>query len=276
VDFYNDILHRDHFILTIAGETGSDKSSAAQELAMARQQDFRADQIQFESELLLTEIEKSRPGDVFIRDEALPMVGIGSGRIENEIHIVLDTLRQRKNSLILVSPSIERVATSHYNLETVDISDDQQYVRLGVKEPLTDKFIGYILVKIHYNNPVWKEYQLRKMAFLKRVVSRRLSSGANIPELARKVLEKLDLENLRRKAELHLAVHEEYPNLTTGEEKLVYTKLEQLVRIERAKRESLRQAQPQIQPSVRTRKSVKHNPVQQNTQKTEDRSQQEI
>ena len=230
-DFFHELKEKDHRIYVIGGETDSGKSSAGCELAQFKQPTFTAAQVEYEPELVLKLVEFSKPVDVFIKDELLALSGTGSGRVEKDLKIMEGTLRERKNSLIFISSANENVPSAHYQLETIQWSTDKAYLKIGVRYPRTDDFMGFILVPIHWNNPVWVEYHKKKMEFMDRVVHRRLKSGTDIQEKAETLLKELNLEVDRKSAERKLRIREKWPNLSIGEERSVAVRLEQLIRL---------------------------------------------
>lgn len=206
-----------HLVLTIKGKTGSFKSSVAQEIALRFKKDFDPKNIVFDNNSLLNLASKSKPGDWFIRDESPFEFGVGSYRSEKQVQVLAETLRMRKNSLIFIAPTDRPVLTSHYVLETLDFTTDYKYVRVGVIDPWTQKYIGFILVEIHWNNKVWKEYLGIKQQFLEAVVKMDFSTN-NIDEDAMNLLSHKEFEQCRNRKEVVVLAKRVFKSGRTGTE----------------------------------------------------------
>jgi hypothetical protein len=222
-------LHH-HIVLYITGYTGTFKSSVAIELGLKFNPTFSALSVVFDNQALLNLASQSQPKDWFIRDESPFEFGVGSWRIEKQVQILSETLRQRQNSLIFISPTERSVLACHYILETLDVTEDNKYVRVGIIDPKTRKYIGFILVEIHWNNPIWTEYQKRKDLFLTQIVKMDFGE-ANIDEDAERILADKGLEECKNKKELIVLAKSLFKSTRTGTElDYIITRAIQLLR----------------------------------------------
>lgn len=230
-DWWEDVKSKDHAVLFIHGQTGTLKSSSGQEVAMILQEDFKPDQISFSSDELLRRFRTSKPGETYIRDESPDLFGIGSVRIASHVNMLAEALRQRGNSLIFIAPTQNKlIEPAHYNLKTVaPLTVDGKYVRLAVQEPDTQRYLGAIMLEIHYDNPVWIEYQKAKKAFLERVPLGEFRE-LDINEMAKEALGKIDLEKDKTGKERLLRIREIFPNITTREVSDVCIRVNQMIR----------------------------------------------
>lgn len=210
-----DLQH--HVVLYITGRTGTFKSSVAQEIARTLNPNFQAKDIVFDNQSLLNLAYESKPKDWYIRDESPFEFGVGSWRIEKQVQILAETLRQRQNSLIFISPTERPVLTAHYILETLDMSEDNKYARVGIIDPYTRKYIGFILVEIHWNNPTWLEYQEKKKIFMEAVVKMDMGENNLQVDSERLLAEKSFLDCKNRK-ELVVLAKELFKASRTGTE----------------------------------------------------------
>lgn len=225
----NGDLHH-HIVLYITGYTGTFKSSVAIELGTKFNPNFTAESVVFDNQALLNLASISKPKDWFIRDESPFEFGVGSWRIEKQVQMLSETLRQRQNSLIFISPTERSVLACHYILETLDVSEDNKFVRVGLIDPKTRKYIGFVLVEIHWNNPAWLEYQKRKDLFTEQV-SKMDFAEANIDEDADRILADKGLMECKNKKELIVLSKNIFKSGRTGTElDYITTRVIQLLR----------------------------------------------
>lgn len=232
--WWDDIKSKDHIILYIFGETDTFKSSVAQEIAKAIEPSFKADQIVFDNSELLNVFKTSKPKMNYIRDESPDLYGAGAGRINSMILLLAEALRQRGNGLIFVCPTqkgTNLIESCHYNLRTIPpLSDCGKFIRLGVLDPQTQSYLGYILIKITFNTPMWKEYQKRKGLFLEKVPQGMVRT-INIEEMAKEALCKIDVKIDINRTERRLRLRELFPNISIAEQDQIAIRMEQILRI---------------------------------------------
>lgn len=224
---------KNHVVIFIFGETGSFKSSVAQSLAIKfAPKTFSADSIVFDNNDLLRIVERSMPKDWFIRDESPFEFGVGSFRIEKQIQILAETLRQRQNSLIFIAPTERPFMSAHYILHTIDLSEDNKYARVGIMDPTSRRFIGFILVEIYWDSEIWKNYQKEKEEFLEDVIKMDFGEP-NIEEDALRVLGDKRMEQVKTKKELVILAKEIFKSSRTGTEiDYICTKANQMIRMQ--------------------------------------------
>lgn len=230
-------------IIHIKGDTGTLKSSTAIELCKIIDPTFNPNRIQFEYEQFREAINQSQPKDTFQLDEQLFTHGTGTTRIINDLSNIIETLRKRQNSLILVSPELKYFPEEKftYTLETIDDSitatcpNNQKpheprlckcymekncniqhaHVRLAVmKEQI---YLGFYIIKINWNNPVWKEYTKKKDEFMEAVRQSQIHHH-DYKKVAEKIMNHKDYQHYQKnKKGLRILIEQIYPNLTTTE-----------------------------------------------------------
>lgn len=213
-----------HIVLFIHGETGTLKSSAAQVLAQKIQPDFRAEQIVFTNPGIRELMPTLGTKTVIIRDESPKDYGIGSGRSAQQVQEYAETLRQEEKSLIFIRPVDEYFPSAHFKLRTIDHSSDFRFVRLGVLEPHSNRYLGFIVVEITPNNALWNAYQLRKKDFLKRVLNEDMAQ-MDYAVKAKAITEREDYPLAKNKKDLKLLIVKEFPRLTIAEIDLILSEL---------------------------------------------------
>lgn len=94
----------DNFVtILIVGSQGTIKSSVGQNKAFHIDPSIKADKnIFFVYEAFRNALANSQPKQTFILDEQIFLHGIGSVRIINEVQGIIETLRKRQNSMILI------------------------------------------------------------------------------------------------------------------------------------------------------------------------------
>jgi len=240
----------------ITGTQGSFKSSLG--ITIAEENDptgFAPDRICFTYQEFENKIRNSKPREWIMLDEEIFQHGIGAGRIINSIQTFIETLRQRQNSMIIISPEgkyfPEEIFT--YTLETIDRSiigkckekkkpheirtcphkphtNIKATIRAGIKKDNT--YIGFYTTPIKWNNPLWKEYQKKKNQFLNTVIKQHFTK-IDYEKIAKKILENPETKKYRTTKQLKLLLEKKHPNLTIGEKELIIEE----IKIQRRKKE---------------------------------------
>jgi len=100
--FFADLKHRlfgikpDHVVIYLWGDTGTYKSSVAQEIASMLYPDFCEDNIVFTSRDITEAIKSLHGNNILIRDENPAEFGVGTRRIAHEVSMYTETLRKSK------------------------------------------------------------------------------------------------------------------------------------------------------------------------------------
>jgi len=237
-----------HFLIMIRGvrgltTTGTFKSSSGIEIARMFDKQFNANKIAFHNEELLNKIQqlakvteqgKEIP-QVFVRDETPESL---RRRASVEFSIVAESLRDSRISLILIKPVMEDLDLAHYILEPFLITKDMKKVRLAVYNHGSSQYRGYYELKIHLNNPVWKEYMKLKKKYEELVIQRKV--GVFDPkEYAKKFLKKHSIEAVSQirkdgtikviQTRLMRYLSREFYNLTHEERKFIADEIKEQI-----------------------------------------------
>ena len=244
----------DNFVtILIVGEQGSIKSSVGQQLALRTDENFKSDNISLFYEDFRHKISISKAGQTFILDELVFIHGIGSHRILNEIQTTIETLRKRKNSMIVIAVEEKYFPENIFTfvLETIDKcllgtceakpklheirkcpsikhNIKKAYVRLAVKKK--NVYLGFYIQEIIWNDNVWKGYETLKEAFLKKVITQDFVK-LNFTEEAKKIRLMPEANNYQTIKQIKLFLEKHRPNLTVIEKEL----LAEEIRLQREK-----------------------------------------
>jgi hypothetical protein len=234
-------------VILILGQQGSLKTSVAIEKATEMDSNFKADNICFTYDYFKDKLMNSQQGEAFNLDEQVFSFGSGSMRIMGEIQTIIETIRIRKNPLIICS-----VTNKYFNediftfvLETVDkcligICESnaiphetrtcqcqkheivEAYVRLAVKK--NGHYIGLYIQKINWNNQSWKDYQPRKQSFMTQVLTSDFQK-LDYEKRADELLKLPECEVIKTLKGFKLIVQKNIPKLTIGESELLATQM---------------------------------------------------
>lgn len=220
------------------------KSSTGQEIATINDETkFRADKVCFTYQEFRDKFEKSKPKEWFIQDEQVFLHGVGSGRIVESIQTLIETLRQRQNSMIVISPEGKYFPESifTYVMETIDRSilgrckhnnnlheirtcphrphiDIEATVRLAVKKE--NVYIGFYTIPITWKTQIWQEYYKRKVEFTRKVLTEDFQK-IDYERLAKEVMSLPNNKDYKTHKQLKLLLEKKYPNLAVGEKDLI-------------------------------------------------------
>jgi hypothetical protein len=238
----------DNFItILITGEQGTIKSGTGQAIVQEKiQPEFTAKQISFLYEDFKKMLGESKPGETFILDEQVFMHGTGSIRIIDEIQSIIETLRKRRNSMILIAVEDkyfpEEIFT--FTLETIDNTilgtcpfhmklheirtckefNEQDHhiekiiVRLAVKKKM--QYIGLYTQEIIWNNQIWLDYSKKKDEFLELAKIQKFGK-IDYENLANEILRLPESALYQKTKEIKLLLEKLFPNLTIGEKELI-------------------------------------------------------
>ena len=244
--FYDEMDGTDNMVAWIYGRTGSGKSSVGISLADRKdksQGGFTAKNIVFDNLGIKSTVAKSEKGHSFVRDETVRDFGEGSKQLLNTIQDLTETLRKRRNSFFLLSPVIKGVAFVHYYLEVLQSSVSLEenaikeaiesglkviHFRVGVQNNL-GTYLGYIVVEVPVDNPIWLDYQKLKDDFLEMMASGERQSGLDIVGEAKRFRDEIDLEKYVRKGE-RLNFIKMNSNYTLGQCKSIAIEMERVIR----------------------------------------------
>ena len=231
----------------ILGTQGSFKSSIALTIAKKFDENYNAERISFGYEEFRKKIEESKPKQFFQLDEQVFKHGTGTTRIIQDINNLIETLRKRQNSMIIVSPERkyfdENLFT--YTIETIDTSikatcpHNQElheprncacyeektceiktcYVRTAVKKE--GIYLGFYVIEIDWNNQLWDDYQIKKDRFMEEIVQDKLHN-MDYQKIAEDIINDEEFEHYKKtKKSLRLLIEQKKPNLTIGESELI-------------------------------------------------------
>jgi len=244
-DFDTELKSRDQMILWIFGLTGTGKTTVATEKAKDIDANFSANNIVFDNNELREKVNKSQPGDTFIRDETVKDFGEGRDQMLAEVQDMTETLRKRRNSFFLLAPVVKGIPFVNFYLEVLqsDVSLEHKALARLVKKGLKyihfrvgiqsreGYYLGYIIVKSEVNNPIYTEYIKAKDRFLEEMASGSRVSGLDYEKEGRKILEKINLEKYRKKGERYNYIKMN-TNFTMGQCRSIHIELERILREE--------------------------------------------
>jgi hypothetical protein len=227
----------------ITGQQGSMKSSVAIEIAMENDPTFCVDRICQTYQEFKEKLEKSNPKEWFILDEQVFMHGIGSGRIIDSIQTLIETLRQRQNSMIIISPEKKYFPEDlfTYTLETIDKSligecpetkeahdirtceyrphiNIDAVVRTAVKKD--KEYIGFYVQEIHWETPIWKAYYKKKILF-NQTILREDFQKIDYRQIAIEIANNPKSIPYKTSRQIMLFLEKNYPNFSVGEKGLL-------------------------------------------------------
>jgi hypothetical protein len=237
----------DNFLtILLLGEQGTFKSSVALCLSEMLDDNFKINNVAFLYEQFNNLISNSVPTNAFMLDEQVFLHGVGSIRIINDLQNIIETLRKRQNSMVLVGVEgkyfPEEIFT--FVLETIDSCIlgtceknnslhevrnceyaeannhlcDKLYVRLLVKK--MGKAIGFYVQKIDWNNKLWLDYLPLKDVFLEKAKNRNFSK-LDYEGIARELLQEPELSGYNKIGDFKLLLEKRFPNLTSEEKRLL-------------------------------------------------------
>lgn len=161
---------------------------------------------------------------IAIQDEEPESVGMGSYREAIELKNIQEITRKHQLSLVFCSPTERVHDTAHFRLEIVEKSIKERVLHIGLRDPKTMKYIGYVILPVPPNShPVWKEYMSKKDEFITDVLMRR-TSRLDFSKICGEIKANTDVLLAKNKAELKTIVQEMYPSFTTEEIKMITNK----------------------------------------------------
>jgi len=237
--------------ILIRGFQGSFKSSLGLEFGKRTDPEFTAEQVAFLYQEFKELLNQSKAGQSFQLDEEVFIHGVGSQRIVEEIQSIIETLRKRKNSMIIVSPQdkyfpeeiftfvLETIdfcmlGTCKENKELHEVRDCEQgieetehevkkaYVRLVVKK--SNIYMGFYIQEINWNDDLWKEYSKKKDVWLE-IAKTQEFQKLDYEEEAKKILARPETNEYKSKKDLRLLLEKLKPNLTIGEKELLINEI---------------------------------------------------
>jgi len=248
--FYEDLLRRrdgqleQHIILNTFGETGSMKSGINLEIASFMDKHFSADKIGFTDQEFLDLVSGAPKKSFCMRDEitSAGTYGIGSSRVQSYLTIQTETLRQNQISISTISPTEKPLGTAHYILHSIGCNKfeldgrgmalEPVYVLVGVMNPATHNYLGSVIFEINWMNKVWKDYQIKKNQFLKKVQDQNFAK-ADMESLAKKCLLDPFAKFAKNKHDWLIIIQRCHPSLTTEEMQMLFSMIKMNVRIKK-------------------------------------------
>lgn len=207
-------------LIQITGETGSMKSSVGVALAKNKLDNNMVSknitQQYTEFERLLA---NSKPNQCFILDELVFQRGIGSTRMKENILNLVETLRKRQNSMIFITPTEKFITDDNvtFTLEPIGFCEETKTVRCLVRKNI---YLGFCYVKLLWDEPLWKEYEKDKDAFMEQS-SKQNYQKMDYEYLACKLLMEMPSEYQGKKKRIRLYLEKKAPNMTGNETELL-------------------------------------------------------
>ena len=246
--FWEDLTRRrdgqleQHIITNTFGETGSLKSGINIEIATFMDKHFSAEKIGFTDQEFLDIVGGAPKKSFCMRDEVTSAgtYGIGSSRVQSYLTIQTETLRQNQISIATISPTEKPLGTAHYILHSIgcnkfQIDDkgmalDPVYVLVGVMNPATHNYLGSVIFEINWMSKIWKQYQVKKAEFLKKVQDQNFAK-ADMEKLAQSCFKDQLAKFAKTKRDWLIIIQRCHPSLTTEEMQMLFAMIKMTGRI---------------------------------------------
>jgi hypothetical protein len=101
---------------------------------------------------------------------------------------------------------------------------------MGVMNPSTHNYLGGIIVPIEWNNPIWREYDGKKVKFMNEVREGQFAKR-NMEEDAKKCLLDQFAKFAKTKADWLNIIQKVHPQMTTEEMQMCYAMIKMIGRI---------------------------------------------
>ena len=218
------------------------KSGINIELGTFMDKHFTADKIGFTDQEFLDKFKVYTRKAFIMRDEVTTAgeYGIGSGRMQSFITIQTETLRQNQVSIGTISPTEKELGTAHYILHSIGSNkfrlDDQGmalepvYVLVGIMNPATHNYLGSVIFEIDWMSKVWKDYQVKKKEFLRKVQDMNFAKQ-DMEALAKKSLKDPLAKFAKTKHDWLIIIQRTHPSLTTEEMAMLYSMIKMSYRV---------------------------------------------
>ena len=215
-------------VIQITAETGEFKSSAGLEIIKQKiDPTFDSSRVSMQYSEFEDNIEKSEPLQAFLLDEQVFQHGLGSRRLVQNFINIVETLRKRQNSMVLITPKEKYITDDNvtFTLEPCGFDKKNGVLRLLVKKHY---YIGFYYLKIHWNSQLWKDYSVLKEEFID-ITAKQNYSKFDYEQKALDLLDKMpssykDAKSKRKR--FTLFVEKNSPNITKEERDLL---IEQMI-----------------------------------------------
>lgn len=225
------ILNKEnHAVYGLTGETGSGKSISILSLILYYNPDFKVENIFWENQDILDNLNKCSSGDWVMRDETLKQFGIGSNRVQASINMIIETLRKAGINFVFLGAIDREIPTAHWYLEVVQRDSVRRVNRIAVRDNKNFKYLGYIKLKVlDEDNPIWIEYNKKKDEYVRLIQDQEIlySDPFSIKD---KLLESAINWSDLKKNEIEVYLKQIFPNRTIGEYKEMATVVNLLIK----------------------------------------------
>lgn len=215
-------------VIQITAETGEFKSSAGLEILKTKiDPDFDASRVAMQYSDFEEKIKESSPRQAFLLDEQVFQHGLGSRRLIQNFINVVETLRKRQNSMVLITPKEKYISDDNvtFTFEPCGFDKENKVLRLLVKKHF---YIGFYYLKINWGSDLWEKYSLLKEEFLE-ITAKQNYSKLDYEKQALELIEKMPSEyrdGKTKRKRITLFVEKNSPNITKEERDLL---IEQII-----------------------------------------------
>jgi hypothetical protein len=221
-DRYNPHINEEnHVVWERYGLTGSGKSIGMMSLTEEIHPTLKVDNIFFHNQQILEALPKLKRPDFIIRDENVDFAqyGSGSNRIKMQLEAITQTLRKRCISFIFISTQPANFSTTQYIFRAIDKDRKRRITRFGVKDPITNKYLGAVYVKVMpEENPFWKLYTQHKEEFMQKIIEMDFTQGKpQYQKLIDILMQELNIHIYKSKKERKSYISQRFTNLTRAE-----------------------------------------------------------
>jgi len=227
------VRHEENSVWEISGLSGSGKSETTISLAKELTPDrFSADNVAFYDKQILDKAKDLLRDSFIIRDEAVPIFGVGSHKMSVDMNVLAETSRKAGINLVFISPREQNIEIAKWLLQTVDIDYKNRITRMALKDPLTQQYLGAVYVKVlPADDPIIINYNKKKDEFIESIrEGKRSDAKTDLKSIAKEIFKKIDLEIFSKKKERLAYIQTECDNLTNAEIGIVHTFIEILVK----------------------------------------------
>jgi hypothetical protein len=215
------INEENHNVWECYGLTGDGKSNGMLSLVRMIHPILKVENVFFHDEEILEVLPNLKRPDWIVRDENIggAHYGSGSNRIKSQLEAVTQTLRKRCIGFTFIGTQPAELTTTQYIFRAIDKDRQQRITRFGVKDPLSNVWLGAIYIKVmDETDSFWVEYNARKERFMQSIIDLDFSAGKpQYQKLIDIILKDMDITKYSKKAERKLFISQRFTHLTKGE-----------------------------------------------------------
>lgn len=207
-------------VIQILGATGGMKSSSGMEIInQFIDKTFNVKRISMQFADFENNLANSKPKQAYMLDEQVFQRGTGSLRMKENFINLVETLRKRQNSLVVITPNEKIIGDEHctFMLEPCGFNKKTKTLRMLVKKT---HYLGFYYLKIRWNSELWDEYEELKNDFLEITKSQQYKKF-DYEKNAKKLIKTMPESHKGKIKRIKLHVEQNAPNITKEERDLL-------------------------------------------------------